>query len=193
MNTQLMRISTVVALSALISTQALAQQARGGKSYAGIQLTQTQTEYNVGAKFSIPVASIRLGYHINDYFSMEGRLGVPIGDDTDKVNINNVAYQATLSPDYMWGLYGVAHLDVTDKFSFYAVAGYTKARTDIKVSGGLLPEPLRDDDDDDGFSGGGGIEFAITPSLTLSLEYVSYLRNKGYDVSGYSLGIQTDF
>ncbi|HID00765.1 MAG TPA: hypothetical protein EYP05_05465, partial [Piscirickettsiaceae bacterium] len=64
MNTQLMRISTAVALSALISTQALAQQARGGKSYAGIQLTQTQTEYNVGAKFSIPVASIRLGYHI---------------------------------------------------------------------------------------------------------------------------------
>ena len=178
-------------LAVAASTSALAQQPRGGKSYWGIQLTQTQIDYNAGFSFDIPFANLKVGYNINDYFALEGRLGLALGDDTDRKTLNGTQTDITLSPDPMWGLYGVGHLDVSDNFSLYAVVGYTKAQTSADISDGTTTVSVSDDDD--GFSAGGGVEFAITRSLSLTLEYMSYLRNKGYDASGYTIGIQSNF
>jgi len=186
----------LVILAGLAADPALA--ATAGTSYAGLQYAWMTYDADVDigndrySRDLKPEALIgRIGYFATDYFSLEARLGkgVTEGDTDGPANMT-----VTTKVDYLYGIYGVGHLPLADRFSLYALVGYTgvetKAEEDFLGTSGKV--------DDSGFSYGVGAQVEVTPTIAGSLEYMSYLNDESgdqysYDVTAVSAGLDFRF
>lgn len=183
-------------LAGLAADPALA--ATAGTSYAGLQYAWLTYDVDVDIgnehynRDLNPEALVgRVGYFVSDYFSLEARLGKGIADgDTD----GPADMTVTTKVDYLYGVYGVGHLPLADRFSLYALAGYTGVET--KAEEDFLG--TSDKVDDSGFSYGVGAQVEVTPTIAGSLEYMSYLNDESgtgynYDVTAVSAGLSFRF
>ena len=134
----------------------------------------------------------RIGYGVVDNFAIEGRLGFGLSDDsvsrTDGVNTAT----ATVEVDQIAGVYGVGYLPVSEVFSIYGLAGFTRGELTAKVelNGASLSEASDDDTD---FSYGVGAEAGLAQNISGYVEWVSYLDKDDYETTGVSLGAKYSF
>lgn len=167
-----------------LSANAMAAADKTGRGYVGALYTMLTLSPDGAPDYDLAALGVRGGYYFNKYFSVEGRLAVGTGDDTQvgiKVELNNV-----------YGVYAVGHLPLSEKFQLYGLVGYTKqdvTLTDVSI-------PVSVDDDDSDFSYGVGLEFDMTNNLSLGAEYVSYFSNGEvlagtYDTTG--IGIHLNY
>ena len=151
----------------------------GGGNYVGLQYAIT-TYSEDGSSDINPTALIaRFGTYTTENFSIEGRYGVGLTDDTIAV-ISGVPINIEI--DSIMGLYGVVHSDVSADASFYALLGFSKvdltATANIPGLGSVSV-----DNSDSGVSFGAGLDIG-----RLNIEFIQYLSETDYDFTAISFG-----
>ena len=181
----------LVVLLASMSGNAFAGLTPGG--YAGIQFASTDFSFEgVPQEFS-PTALIgRAGSNLNQYVSIEGRLGIGLSDDTvtatDGVNTASVS----IDIDTLIGLYGVGRLPLGKTSSLYALVGFTQVDATASASATGLGSASFSDDESD-LSYGVGADIGIRYNLWVNVEYVQYLDKSDIEVSAIAVGMRFGF
>ena len=176
-------LPVAVATALLVPSMAFAGPPSAGTGYVGSQFAFVKYDIDNAPGLDVTGLVFRGGYFFTDYFSVEGRLGFGVGDDT----VNVLGTPVKVEIDRLLGVYGVAHLPLSHNASLYGVLGYTDGKAKYSVPGVALT------DSDSGLSWGAGINFYATDNIGLSGEYMSYLNETGYEVSAFSLGLQYHF
>jgi len=195
-------LTIIPAAGLLLSTSLMAQSEQtdaSGNYYAGVQYVLATYDEDGMEEFKPTALGIRLGMHLNDNFSIEGRLATGMEDDSINDTLpppdDDINVTLTAELDILSGVYGIGHLNVTEALSVYGLIGYTYAEWTAKgkatVSGGSVS--ASSSNDDAGLSVGFGAEFDMTENLALNLEYTQYLDESDYDISAIGLGVVYGF
>ena len=155
--------------------------------YAGFQFaTTTYTEDGISEEFNPTAIVARFGANVSDNFSIEGRLGTGVRNDT--VNVAGM-YDVKMEIDRLVGVYGVGHINFNKSSSVYGLFGFSEAKATF--SSPSSPELGSVSHDDTGFSFGVGADFGIgNDVVALNIEYVQYLNKSDFDVSALSFGVK---
>lgn len=162
------------------------------KNYVGIQYGIGQyNEDGISQEFNPSILIGRFGRYLHPNFSLEGRLGIGLQDDTQFLPELGVSGQdATLELDYILGVYGTGHFNLTDSFSVYGVLGASS----VKGTASLPSFPaIKSTENNSSVSYGIGADLGISNNIALNLEYMMYLDKPEYDLSVIGLGIVFDF
>lgn len=124
---------------------------------------------------------VRFGGIFNRYFAIEGRFGVGLEEDTQ--NINGVDVSVEL--DTLMGAYGVGHIYFGKSSSVYGLIGISRVEGTVKAPS--IPGATASDNEND-LSYGIGVDVGITQSISLNIEYVSYVTKTDLDLSAIGLG-----
>jgi opacity protein-like surface antigen len=162
------------ALTAL-SANAIAAD-KTGRGYVGVGYSMFNVSPEFISDFELSSLGVRGGYYFNNYFSLEGRLGLGVSDDTQTISGFG---DITLELDYVLGVYAVGHIPLSERFQLYGLAGITKAESTFKSPG--FPDETESETD---LSLGVGAEFDMTPNWSLAVEYTSWFRDAEIDNSG---------
>ena len=187
MKTKLMYMALAGTLTFTATTGIAATE---GGSYVGVQYgIGNYDEDGVDETFN-PTALIgRFGYFFHPNFSVEGRLGFGLQDDTQSVPAFG-GIDATLDIDHVVGLYGTGHINLTESISFYGVLGASSVEATASVPS--LPG-IEVSDDESSVSYGVGADFGIGKNIALNIEYMRYLDKSSYDLDMIGLGASYNF
>ena len=181
MKTSMKTFAAITAASAVLSAPA-AMAVEKGENYlgGGFGMLNVNADDNPDTNPSALVG--RLGYGIADQIAIEGRAGFGVSSDTKTDAADNAR---EVDVDQMVGVYGVGYLNATDteRMSLYGLAGMTYMKTTTTLDNGPT-----DDTNDSSFSYGVGLEVDMTRHLSAYAEWVSYLSEDDYDVSGLTIG-----
>jgi outer membrane immunogenic protein len=165
------KILTLLALGVLSSNAIAASK---GDTYTGFQYA-LGTYSEDGFPDTNPNAIVgRFGKYLKDDFSIEGRLGVGVGDDSATVSGIDVSIEI----DTVFGVYGLKHVDIGNASSIYGALGFTRGELTASAPG------ISVSDDDSGLSFGVGVNFN-----NINIEFMQYLNKSDFDVSAISFGI----
>jgi len=170
----------MVLAGTLVWTATTGIAATQGESYIGVQYGYGDySEEGISETFN-PTALIgRFGYFFHPNFSVEGRLGIGLQDDTQFVSsVGPSGIDARLDIDHVVGLYGTGHINLTDWLSFYGVLGASSVKATASIPS--IPA-LTASDDESSVSYGVGADVGIGKNIALNVEYMRYLEKSSYD------------
>jgi opacity protein-like surface antigen len=149
------------------------------KSYVGGNISdQTLSVKGVSDEFSLATGYARFGAQFDDYFSLEWRIGT--GLQEDDIKVSDAKVDASL--DLLYGAYVLGGFPVTEHIYPYALIGYTRA--ELELSRGISTIGYEDND----ISYGVGVNFDVSDTFAINLEYLQYLKENGVELAGPSLG-----
>jgi outer membrane immunogenic protein len=162
-------------------------------AYAGVQYASFDFSFeDVSEDFSPTGLIGRAGSNINQYFSIEGRLGIGLSDDALTVSDGVNTASVSIEVDTLIGIYGVGHVPLGKSSSIYALVGLTQVdATRSAAMTGSASASLSDDESD--LSYGIGADIGILYNLWINVEYVQYLDKSDFDLSAIALGVKFGF
>jgi len=177
------KMTTCVAAVALVTNSAFAAQP--GSTYGGIQFaTFKYTEDGIDPEYNPTGLIGRFGKNINESFSIEGRLGIGLSDDTNQI----FGIDATLELDTLIGVYGLGHVMVNESSSVYGLIGFTQAEATVSAPGFISSS-----DDESGLSLGIGADIGTGNNVAFNIEFIQYLSKSDFDLNAISLGVKFGF
>lgn len=160
-----------------VSSVSFAQDAEN-RGYFGINAAQASLESDAfDGDWSHPIAVARIGYQINPYIALEGRLGLALGDDSDDIAVGNDTVEVDAEIEQLFG--GYIRLSPITPVKPYLIVGYTDVKAEVSAAG------VTDDDTDGDFSYGVGVEFGS--QVKFGAEYMNYYDDDDTEVT--SLGV----
>lgn len=148
--------------------------------YVGTQYGEvTYKEDAVPGKFKLSGLVVRIGFDINQYLAVEGRVGGSVKSDSN-ANMN-------LDIDHMYGVYAVGTLHLNPQFEVYGAVGNTRGQASATGGGVSVTSS------DTGLSYGAGIGWNIDDGATLSIEYMSYMKKSNFDAKAITIGLSDSF
>jgi opacity protein-like surface antigen len=136
----------------------------------------------------------RLGNNINENFSIEGRLGFGLSDDTITATDGVDTASLSIELDTLIGVYGVGHIMLNESSSIYGLVGFTKVDGTVSAStSGSVTGSGSSSEDESGLSYGVGADIGVGKNLALNIEYIEYLNESELDLKAISLGIKINF
>ena len=109
---------------------------------------------------------LRGGAQFNDYFAVEGHLGIGGSDRGADL-------------DHLAGAYAKGIIPIAPEVRLYGLAGFTE----VEIS----------NDRESGFSYGAGAEVDIAPNVSVGADYMRYLDKTAYDFDAASIGLRYRF
>jgi opacity protein-like surface antigen len=150
----------------------------------------TYSEEYVSDEASLSMLGINAGLKINDYFGLETRLGIGMGDDTVSVyDYNYGQVDVDVELDSMIGFYAKFTAPVHERIKPYVIAGYTKGEVTYSSMGFSESESESD------LSYGVGFDLTISPEnkVSIGMEYMSYFDKDGAEIDGFSFSLNKTF
>lgn len=132
-----------------------------------------------GEDVSLDTAYGRFGAFFNENFSLEGRLGIGVRDDS----INVFGFERDVSLEYLFSVMGRAGFELSDVVYPYFALGYSQAEVDV--------EGFNTDSESD-VSYGLGADFSITDTLSINVEYTNYIDKNDVELDGFTVGAVLD-
>lgn len=177
------KITTIgVVLAVVLSTSTVFAGQVVGSKYAGLQYAISDYSEDGLSAEPNPTALVgRLGVNLTDIFSIEGRLGLGLQDDT----VNIFGTDVTMEIDSLIGVYGAGHIYLNKNSSVYGLLGLTRAEATISSPGFTSQS-----DDETGLSFGVGADIGIGNGVALNIEYVQYLNKSDFDFSALAFGVK---
>lgn len=169
-----------------LSANTFAAADNTGRGYVGVGYTMLSFSPEGGPDFDLSALGVRAGYFYNKYFSLEGRLALGVGDDTQYVSV--LATDVTVELGSMLGIYAVGHIPLSETFKLYGLVGYSDGELKFKAAG--FSDTSESDSD---LSFGLGAEFYMTPSASVGIEYTSYISESDYDIDGLGITLNYTF
>ena len=124
----------------------------------------------------------RVGRYYRSHYSLEGRLAIPLQDDTG----TTPAGDTTVGLFGVFGAYGTARMTLLKRYSLYGIAGVSAVSWEVEVSN------VGRSDTDIGFSYGAGLDIGFGRSA-LNIEYLSYLDATDFELDAFALGLTITF
>ena len=182
----------VAASLGFMSSNAFAGLTQG--AYAGIQYASFDFASEDSPEDFSPTGLIgRAGSNINEYISIEGRLGIGLSDDTITATEGTTTASASIELDTLIGLYGVGHIPIGKSSSIYALVGFTQVEATASAALTNVGSASFSDDESD-LSYGIGADIGILYNVAVNVEYVQYLdKSDFFDVSAIALGVKFGF
>jgi len=161
-----------------------------GENYFGLQYGYGNYDEDSISKTYEPTILVgRFGRFLTPNFSIEGRLGTGLDDDTQ--NLPEFGDRdVTLEMDSLFGLYGTGHFNFTESSSIYGVLGVSKIEGTVK-----LPDfpGVESTEDNSSVSYGIGADIGIGRSWVLNIEYIRYLDKDDFNFDVGSVGASFKF
>lgn len=169
------KLLSVTAL--MLSGSVLAQTGYVGGGLALVDYS----EVGVSDEASLTAIFGRLGTNFNENFSGEIRVGFGLGNDT--VSLGSLDVDVELNN--LFGVYVKGGVPISDALFPYVILGYTRGEMEVSALGGSLSSSESD------VSFGIGADFAVSDSVTASVEYMNYLDQEFAEVGGFSFSVVT--
>lgn len=151
--------------------------------YMGIQYVTGEISVADSSEDFNPTTLIaRVGKYFRNYFAIEGRMAIPLGDDTKTIS----GTETTVELFGLVGVYGVAHLNLWKRYSAYGIAGLSLVKGEVQTSSSS------DSDSDIGISYGIGADISLGKTV-LNIEYISYTDDTNFDFDALGLGLKFIF
>jgi len=173
-----MKIRTAIGLGALLAV-----------STPCFSETQLLVEYNkvnfddTLVDVSPSSFSIGIEYDFNEHFSVLGKYGIGVQDDTG----NTFFGDAQVDIDNLYGVYFKAGILPDAVAKPYALIGYTKTKLTANFNG------LKFGQSEDDISYAVGVEFDVAEKFILNLDYSQLIDNSDVDMSSFNLGVKYEF
>lgn len=176
----------MVLLSALLGSfavQANIQNFYVGGQYSKTTLKEKESDFSASVDFGVLTALA--GYKYNNYLAVEARLGTGIKDKS----YSEDGYKETFGIDLQTMLIAKASYPLSNEFTVFGLAGYSKTEYGYKESG-----PSYSFSETDSLSGlalGIGGEFKFANNFAVNLEYVM-LPDETFRDGQYSLKLESN-
>jgi len=171
----------VIALSSLALTSVQAEGTAANSPYVDVGYSML-TYSHLGTDFKPGAARIIVGMNTNNNFGYEGMLGAGVSSDNNK--IGSVSYK--LSIPTLYGLYGKAFTNISDEVEIFGRLGWAGFKREFT--------PQKTGNTGSGLSYGVGAKFAISKSVNISADYMSYYPSKNnLSLSGFTIGAGFNF
>lgn len=171
-----------VVLMCMFSMSAMAEEAKSNM-YGGVQYAMT-TYDETGFEDLNPSALVFvIGNKFNKNFALEGRIGMGLGDDSIVVS----GVPISLEIDTFVGVYAKGILPVSSTVDLYGIIGYTDGEVTVSAPGISLSASESDT------SLGFGVDFAVSKTTSMNLEYMNYLDSNGTTLDAISVGANFAF
>jgi len=154
-----------------------------GRTYGGFQYSMVNYKESGFDKANPSMLVGNLGKNFNKYLSVEGRLGFGISSDT----VGYSFYKLRMEIETLFGLYGLARVDVSQASSIYALIGASQIKAKVSGFGASSSSS------ESGLSYGVGGDIGITNNITLNIEYTNYLDKSDFTLSAFGLGVKYYF
>ncbi len=177
-----------LALTCLTVPLAFAQKAPGGL-YGELGYTMVTVSPTTLPDFKPSALRGIVGYQVNSNLSVEGMLGMGMSDGTATITANNASATANVKVDSMYGVYGKVKAELAPGFEAFGRAGYSKSNAVLSVSSFGYSQS----NSTDGFSWGVGAAFAVSPSVSVTVDYMSYASKDDVKVTGPTFGVAFKF
>mgnify|MGYP002619571511 CR=1 FL=1 len=177
------KLALMAGAAALLAGQAVASEG----FYAGIQYsnnTVKEKEDGVSVSVDLGVLGVLAGYQFHENFALEGRFGTGVKDKKWRED----GYSDTFSAGNSYGLYAKGIVPLSQEFSLYGVAGYAHTKYKWKEVGQGWSD--QGSFSSKGLSYGVGGEFAFSPQLSVTLEYV-HLPTKKLQEDGWEFKLRS--
>jgi len=161
-----------------------------GEYYFGLQYgLGSYDEDGISETYEPTILTGRFGRFLTPVFAVEGRLGTGLDDDTHNLpGFGN--RDVTLEIDSLLGLYGTAHLNLTESSSLYGLLGMSE----VKGTTSLPAFPgLESTESNSSVSFGFGADIGIGNHWALNIEYMRYLSKEDFDFDVGSVGASFSF
>jgi len=123
-----------------------------------------------GEEIKRGLVMLQAGYQYNDYVAVEGRYTFGVSTSYDEGSWN--AAQDYDDDMTSWGIYLKPMYPVTEAFDIYALLGY---------GGVMLNNVAGGDPYESGFQWGLGVQYEVTDSVVVFVDYVSLYDDTGFD------------
>lgn len=176
----------------LISAAETVTASPGNEMYVGLQYGVGQySESNVSEDFDTSALMGRFGYNINSNFSIEGRLGTSLEDDTQFLPERCVCgSDVTLEVDSIMGIYGRGRYELSEMFSLYGLLGASQVKATVSLS--EFPD-ADNTSSESSVSYGLGVDIAFSKQWAFNVEYIRYLDQDNFDLDIASAGVTFGF
>ncbi|MEX0336666.1 outer membrane protein [Vibrio tubiashii] len=164
-----------------------------------------EAQENIGGKYTAATLNIVAGYDFNQYFAVEGRVGIPSSSETSSKGLAGVgSISIEGKPQTSYAVFGKGTLPLTDMFSVYAMAGF--GSSPYKIEATVKPSGEPEEKGSEKFDGvslqyAAGVEVNFTQNIAMTAEYGMYGYGKKkfgndevkYDTTGFNIGVKYKF
>ena len=208
MKTQSVLRAPLVASAILLAAMTVPTHAQESDSrrYVGVQYANLDFDTSVGDfdfDWTTPALMVNVGYQINPYFAVEGRVGIGVSDDSDDLILisGNPPTSIDAEIESYFGVFGRVGMPAGEVFYPYIQVGYGSLKVDGGGEGtsgeGNTVRVIDIDFDESEFAYGIGANFNFTETMSGNLEYMNYydddVDGDDIELSGFSLGLRFDF
>ena len=173
----------MIAACLVAASPVTARAETASSAYMGIQYAIGDASIDDQPESFSPTTLVaRVGKYYRSHYSLEGRLAIPLQDDTATTS----AGDTTVGLFGIFGAYGTARMTLLKRYSLYGIAGFSAVSWEVEVAS------VERSDTDVGFSYGAGIGIGFGRSA-LNIEYLSYLDETEFDLDAFSLGLTITF
>ena len=137
-------------------------------------------------------AAIRgvLGYEINPNLAVEGLVALGIGDDELRGNGQEIP-GVKVEMSSVFGIYAKPKVNFTPELEGFVRVGYARSKITTEAPAGSEASTSKS-----GFSYGLGVSYALSPQISLTVDYMSYLDQTDPDdakLTGLAFGASYTF
>lgn len=128
-------------------------------------------EATPGLNLESSPAAIRgvLGYEINPNLAVEGLVALGIGDDELRGNGQEIP-GVKVEMSSVFGIYAKPKVNFTPELEGFVRVGYARSKITTEAPAGSEASTSKS-----GFSYGLGVSYALSPQISLNVDYMSYL------------------
>jgi outer membrane immunogenic protein len=163
----LIAAASVAALSALVPALAQAQTVASPGAYGTLGYADAHTS-------GVDLGAIqgRLGYHVNNWFGVEGELAGGVTSDKSSTVVSGTTVNTKTKLQHEEAIYGVGFLPVTPNIDLIGRVGYghTKAKVSASTTG-ATPITVSDTASGDSWNYGVGAQYHIDPVNGVRADY----------------------
>lgn len=154
--------------------------------YAGVNYTQADYKESGFATVTPTALVFKLGKELTPNIAIEGRLGTGLSDDGLTVS----GVQLTVDIDNFYGVYFKGMLP-TGSITPYGLIGFTKSK--LTFTGSVPGFTIAGSDSESSLSYGVGVDFQLSKTTAINLEYAQLVKGDGYKLNGFSVGVAFRF
>ncbi|MDC5720670.1 porin family protein [Vibrio europaeus] len=157
----------------------------------------------VGGKYSAATLNLVAGYDFNQYFAVEGRVGIPSSSEKTTQGYKGGVLEIEGKPQTSYAVFGKGTLPITEMFSVYALAGVGSSpyKVDVTATYQGQSDKAENKFDDVSLQYAAGVEVNFTPQIAMTAEYGMYGYGKKkiadqefkYDTTGFNIGLKYKF
>ena len=177
----------------IASAFTLAAFSASAQLYGEIGVTSIKIEEATpGLNLESSPAAIRgvLGYEINPNLAVEGLVALGIGDDELRGNGQEIP-DVKVETSSVFGIYAKPKVNFTPELEGFVRVGYARSKITTEAPAGSEASTSKS-----GFSYGLGVSYALSPQISLNVDYMSYLDQTDPDdakLTGLAFGARYTF